>query len=166
MIKRLKRNRKGKLKADIRVPRDKLREIMSILPTEYIWEKENVAPVVEYLDVIKTIQSYILIDSNFGCVQTNKLSERQSTLSDTILRYLVNGAYDKIDEIYHELYDFIDNRRDEKEFLDYAEILILKRLVDTIIYTLEKEISINNILKRKLKRLRIENKRLDFRTKY
>lgn len=143
MIKKLKKNKKEKLKSDVRVPRDKLREIMSILPTEYIWEKENVAPVIEYLFVLKKIRSYILIDSNFGCVQTNKLSERQSTLSDTILRYLVNGAYDKIDEIYHELYDFIDNYLDENEFLDYAEILILKQLVDIIIYTLEKEISIN-----------------------
>lgn len=142
MIKRLKRNRKGKLKADILVSRNELREIMSVLPTEYLYKKVDVASVIEYLDVIKTIQSYILIDSNFGCVQTNKLSERQSILSDTILKYLVNGACDRIYDIYHELYDFIDNYLDENEFLDYAEILILKKLVDIIIYTLGKEISL------------------------
>lgn len=154
MIKKFRKkyeNKKYEVMEDKLVSRNELREIMSILPTEYLYEKENIAPAIEYLDVLNRIKHSISIYYNFGCVKTYRLTQKQEHLAEIILRYAIEGVYERVDDVYHELYDFIDNRADETEYLSYVEVITLKNIVNSVIYKLEKEIEHKEVYKYILK---------------
>ena len=124
------------------VSREELRKIMNILPTEYLYDEEDIALAQDYLERLRIIKKVLpnAIEHNLESIQTIKLTQRQEHLSDAILKYAIDSAYDRRDDIYHELYDFIDNRVDEREYLSYAEIVVLRILLNCIIDRLEKEI--------------------------
>lgn len=124
------------------VSREELRKIMNILPTEYLYDEEDIALAQDYLERLRIIKKVLpnAIEHNLESIQTIKLTQRQEHLSDVILKYAIDSTYDRRDYIYHELYDFIDNRADEREYLSYAEIVVLRILLNCIIDRLEKEI--------------------------
>lgn len=129
---------------DEMVLREELRKIMKIIPTEYLYDKENIALAQDYLEVFKRIKTVLpnKIEHNFDSIQTIKLTLRQESISDVILEYIIESTYERRDDIYHELYDFIDNMMDERKYLSYIEIVILRKLVNCIIYKLEKDLVI------------------------
>ena len=142
------------------ISRSGTKHILNELPTEYFINKAQTPSLESYLETLKKLKTYISVTKKQNVylfnplyektetfyfekqdIKTKGLTPRQNHLADIILKYIADGVDNNISEIYHELYDFIDNYNDPKDELYYSEILIFEKLLDTVVFKLEEAIN-------------------------
>lgn len=134
------------------ISRKELLKIMEEMHLTYWYCSKDDFPINDlmpnYISVLEKLDTYIKNTTyrDNPCAEEHTikvyiLSKRQLYLSDLIFEYIVDDVYNKLPAIYHEIYDYIydyDNYRDD---FNYAELVLLQKIVTLLLRKLKTKLS-------------------------